>query len=60
MRAVAERVHVAGRKLSSDLAETDDVRAMILRGARRFLAEHQQPADDVDGPVSPSAFRIPK
>ena len=40
-RVLAERVRAAGRKLSSDLTETVDVRAMILGGARSFLADHQ-------------------
>ena len=41
-REVGERIHAVGRKLSSDLMTTIDVREMILGGARSFLAENRQ------------------
>ena len=37
----SERIKAAGRKLSSDLTASVDVRSFILGGARKFLAEHQ-------------------
>ena len=40
-RKAADRIHVAGGKLSSDMMSAVNVPSLILEGARRFLAENR-------------------
>ena len=39
--AVGDRIHAAGRKLSSDITETVALNSLILDGSRHFLAANQ-------------------
>ena len=40
-RKAAEKIHAAGRKLSSDLSVAINAPSLIIEGAQRFLAANQ-------------------